>query len=647
MKFSWLKRSFQTRNNQSGRSMTEMIGVLILVGILSMGALGGYGWAMDKYRSNTLSQEVLQRAADIKNQLDRRRREFDLKKFETTSAIGYHIDLEPGTPKTENNKTIVGIQVDKVPGRICKMTFDSNIGLFDIRVGDNLYPQKTDINTSDVCSKAENTIIFYLDDTWKYDRNKPTEKETTTLVCNGGQTCTSTTECSTGETCYDGCCVEGILCDDGSLVCSADSDCGADLVCADGCCAYPPECAPDQEFCGLTADKSAICCANGASCIAGECVLSCSEDEFLCSDGDCCASESDCDSIPEHCVSDIPLPPICPADKPKLCGTECCALLEICLEDSLTCLSLPSCPGGTKCGDTCCYGSQTCVEEKCTGNLCNSNQTPCGNGCCDSDQTCKNGTCYIKTPYEPNIIIPGTSSGSSSSSGSSGSSSSGGNSLTSSSGGSSSSGASSGSSSSGSSSSGSSSGGIVFVVVVPATPTGRLPTGGLPDCRNTGYVRSKNKKTQDCCEEVGRCWTTQGTCEVCGSRAECLANGGQACGSLGCCENGEHCSILQNCCPSGEKWANVSGQCCPTSDFFAGNCCTDSAGMSQECCQAKNYNWVASSSICCKGKTTVSGEEYEVCCKTGGGVWNTTNHKCDTSQLQECASYCLSKGSGK
>lgn len=185
------------------------------------------------------------------------------------------------------------------------------------------------------------------------------------------------------------------------------------------------------------------------------------------------------------------------------------------------------------------------------------------------------------------------------------------------------------------------------MVVVPATPTGRLPTGGLPDCRNTGYVRSKNKKTQDCCEEVGRCWTTQGTCEVCGSRAECLANGGQACGSLGCCENGEHCSILQNCCPSGEKWANVSGQCCPTSDFFAGNCCTDSAGMSQECCQAKNYNWVASSSICCKGKTTVSGEEYEVCCKAGGGVWNTTNHKCDTSQLQECASYCLSKGSGK
>ncbi|MBP3546544.1 MAG: type II secretion system protein [Alphaproteobacteria bacterium] len=42
-----MKRQF----NQSGRSMVEMLGVLAIIGVLSVGGIAGYSKAMDKYRT--------------------------------------------------------------------------------------------------------------------------------------------------------------------------------------------------------------------------------------------------------------------------------------------------------------------------------------------------------------------------------------------------------------------------------------------------------------------------------------------------------------------------------------------------------------------------------------------------------------------
>ncbi|MCM1323072.1 MAG: type II secretion system GspH family protein [Acetobacter sp.] len=43
--------------NQSGRSMVEMLGVLAIVGILSVGGIAGYSKAMTKYNVNKLTDE--------------------------------------------------------------------------------------------------------------------------------------------------------------------------------------------------------------------------------------------------------------------------------------------------------------------------------------------------------------------------------------------------------------------------------------------------------------------------------------------------------------------------------------------------------------------------------------------------------------
>lgn len=44
---------------QSGRSMIEMLGVLAIVGVLSVGAFAGYSMAMEKYKSNQAVDEIM------------------------------------------------------------------------------------------------------------------------------------------------------------------------------------------------------------------------------------------------------------------------------------------------------------------------------------------------------------------------------------------------------------------------------------------------------------------------------------------------------------------------------------------------------------------------------------------------------------
>ena len=44
---------------QEGRSMIEMLGVLAIIGVLSIGGLAGYTMAMNRYRANTLTDYVM------------------------------------------------------------------------------------------------------------------------------------------------------------------------------------------------------------------------------------------------------------------------------------------------------------------------------------------------------------------------------------------------------------------------------------------------------------------------------------------------------------------------------------------------------------------------------------------------------------
>ncbi len=51
-------RNFEIKNNESGRSMIEMLGVLAIIGVLSVGGIAGYSKAMMKYRINKSIEQI-------------------------------------------------------------------------------------------------------------------------------------------------------------------------------------------------------------------------------------------------------------------------------------------------------------------------------------------------------------------------------------------------------------------------------------------------------------------------------------------------------------------------------------------------------------------------------------------------------------
>ena len=52
--------------NESGRSMVEMLGVLAIIGVLSIGGIAGYTMAMNKVRANEIVGAVVQAAIDCR-----------------------------------------------------------------------------------------------------------------------------------------------------------------------------------------------------------------------------------------------------------------------------------------------------------------------------------------------------------------------------------------------------------------------------------------------------------------------------------------------------------------------------------------------------------------------------------------------------
>ncbi|MBO7257811.1 MAG: hypothetical protein J6V11_02600, partial [Alphaproteobacteria bacterium] len=122
--------------SQSGRTMLEILIVVALVGLLSLLPLEVYNYAIDKYRSNVLKDEILQRSADLKQQIDHHKKNFNLDKWDPYSKIGVPIDIVKNDAYEQNS---IGIQIRYIEKRICNMMLDGLENLEKIRVNDILY----------------------------------------------------------------------------------------------------------------------------------------------------------------------------------------------------------------------------------------------------------------------------------------------------------------------------------------------------------------------------------------------------------------------------------------------------------------------------------------------------------------------------
>lgn len=99
---------------QSGRTMVEMLGVLAIVGVLSIGGIAGYSLAMTKYKTNNLINELNLRAT-IVSQQRLMGKEASLSEF--TQPTNYPITLQVFTP---NPSKYFGLQATNIEKKVCE-----------------------------------------------------------------------------------------------------------------------------------------------------------------------------------------------------------------------------------------------------------------------------------------------------------------------------------------------------------------------------------------------------------------------------------------------------------------------------------------------------------------------------------------------
>ena len=178
------------KNEEAGRSMVEMLGVLAIVGVLSIGGISGYSKAMAKYKVNKTLDQISLLVTNIRSTFGNQNSYTGLS---NTSAISYELvdkDMSHGTAstlKSAYNGTITittddgglafKIKYEGLPKGACASIAASNwgdsaaSGLVSISVGSTTHSWSSTANklpiefgtaASECLSDDDNTIE------WKY-----------------------------------------------------------------------------------------------------------------------------------------------------------------------------------------------------------------------------------------------------------------------------------------------------------------------------------------------------------------------------------------------------------------------------------------------------------------------------------------------
>ncbi len=94
---------------QSGRSMIEMLGVLAIIGVLSVGGIAGYSKAMHKYRINKAIEQITLMASNIRTFFAPQKNYIGVYCSCSTTGCAGHSDLilQGYSPNSENGCPIV------------------------------------------------------------------------------------------------------------------------------------------------------------------------------------------------------------------------------------------------------------------------------------------------------------------------------------------------------------------------------------------------------------------------------------------------------------------------------------------------------------------------------------------------------------
>ena len=203
------KKEFKQIENQAqeGRSMIEMLGVLAVIGVLSIGGIAGYRWGMDKHVSNQILYEMNLNSAQLAMLLQKGNPEgvtlslgspYDDGKFRT---VDYGFEYACGEEASFGHdckfidETIYSMTATGLPKRVCNMLGDAVFGM--------AYYYDSEINGGDnECNDTGNTVTVFFDTDTTVEGGipRPEESETHTPAPEVTEAVTSTTTATTEST---------------------------------------------------------------------------------------------------------------------------------------------------------------------------------------------------------------------------------------------------------------------------------------------------------------------------------------------------------------------------------------------------------------------------------------------------------------
>ena len=247
--------------HNAGRSMLEMLGVLAIIGVLSVGAIMGFRQAMNRHKANVILNDVSLAFEELAT-------------HETTGAISRY-QVTAFTP--ESGHTLYAkrdangndsVEVVGVVQGVCNVLIQYD--------KTELYTQISDTAGAKLTSCTDNqTMVFGLGTGGGTDPDPTPEPE---------PECASDDDCTAGKVCKNGVCEDFDPCEGVS--------CGDDEKCINGSCVdkcFDVVC-EDTEKCvlGVCVDKcDGVTCEEGYKCSAGECVLDCADEN---ASEECCQS---------------------------------------------------------------------------------------------------------------------------------------------------------------------------------------------------------------------------------------------------------------------------------------------------------------------------------------------------------------------
>ena len=334
--------------------MIEMLGVLAIIGVLSITVLVGFTYAMNKHRANETIYDVMLRGTNVPM----------IDEYYASKPSGHEFrfpGLTDGTYYAMVTKKDTGssyyVEATGVTYRVCEMILKMNPTDIDqIVVGNTVYQ-----GDSDICGTNDGLAMKFC-----FGTNGTICNGTGHGGSSGGSGGSSGGESSGGSGSSGSGSGSGSGSDPDPIPCNLSKDCSGILVCINGTCQEPP----DDPTC--TTDGN---CTGDQVCVNGECEkptdcesnLDCGNG-LICTDGEC--------KNPPPCTDDND----CTGD--QICENGTCGD--------------PDCTQNSDCGDLICENGR-CVPPECTDDGECSNPQVCENNTCVCPEVGEPGTCQIKT----------------------------------------------------------------------------------------------------------------------------------------------------------------------------------------------------------------------------------------------------------